>query len=338
MTYTDLFGRQHRYGPPATAVPLSGTVTFNAEQEWGKLCVRGLKFPHYEGPSSLSRVVGDCLYPLLVEGKHQLRIAPMGPDDVLVDGGLYVLELGGLAHSSLAEELRAKFNLGENFVICKILRWIVDEWYVVFKDGMSPLSRYGAVVAQVVAVLPLIAPLTGCAPTPEHTRQDHVCNNPFDAASPACASIDPNAVSTIGSANSATNVASGGAINVNTNTTVISLTVTTTGAAVEVDASCTAQILNSVGGFMTVANLKIFRDGSAVSGAEWDPTNGGSSGNLNSTTMPQSQQVTLTVTDAPAAGSHTYSLVMNTTWSHSTSGIASLNCFNNFIKVREIKR
>jgi len=54
--------------------------------------------------------------------------------------------------------------------------------------------------------------------------------------------------------------------------------------------------------------------------------------------MPQPQQVTLVVTNTPSAGSHTFSLMMNTTWSNSGAGVADLQCANNFIKVRLIKK
>ena len=134
----------------------------NADEEWQKLCARGLSFPPYHGPSQLRGIRGDCLYPLLIEGQHAIRCTPMTPDEPIVDGGLYMLDLGNSAHNSEAEAYRAKHGLAprESFVIAKFLRWVGFEWYAVCKDSLVSLNEYGPVLAMVVAVLPL----TGCAP------------------------------------------------------------------------------------------------------------------------------------------------------------------------------
>jgi hypothetical protein len=151
------------------------------------------------------------------------------------------------------------------------------------------------------------------------------------------ASIDPNAVSTIGSANSAANVSGLGAQHTLVNTTIISLSVLTTGAPVEVDGGASIQLLTINNTNLTPCTISIFRDGTQVPGMIWDPTNGGNITQFAGVT--NGQQITLVVTDNPAAGSHTYTLVCSARWDILTgTGGADVNCTNNYIKVREIKK
>lgn len=191
--YKDPFGREHRYAPPAGWVRKDGTIHFNADEDWQRLCAQGLAFPDYRGPARLFGVRGDCLEPL-VTSQHMVRQRPVAPDEPLIDGGLYVMELGASAENSEAAAYREKHGIapGEKFVIMKFLRWIGDEWYAQCKDSVLRLSEYGAVIAMVVAVLPL----AGCAPSAEvHARQS-ACGNPFDAQSAECAQVSPNAATT----------------------------------------------------------------------------------------------------------------------------------------------
>jgi hypothetical protein len=334
MTWIDPFGKEHRYGPPVGWKPPQ-RETFSVDAEWAAICARGLEFPDYRGLTSLRGVRGDCLYPLVTD-QQMLKVRRVAPDEELVSGRLYCVQWTNEVEAQIYRD-KIGIESKEPIVIAKFLYFTAFEWWCICKESMTKLGN-SIVVGEVVGVVATAAALfaAGCAPEATvHARMP--CNNPFDAGSAVCSAVGANAVSTIGSANSATAVTSSGAIHVNTNTTIISLTVTTTGQPVEVDGSFTAQVLSSGNGSLTVCNAKIFRDGSAVAGAEWDPTNGGGN-SLSFSTMPQSQQVTLVVTDAPAAGSHTYSIVMNTTYTNAGSGLGELQATNNFIKVREIKR
>jgi hypothetical protein len=161
--YTDIFNVEHRYAPPGGWVLRAHTVNFSAAEEWAALVERGLSFPEYRGPSTLTPVRGDCLEPLITQ-KHMLRTRPVAVDEPLIDGGLYAIELGASAENSEAAAYREKHGMepGESFVICKFLRWIGMEWFAQAKDSVSRLSEYGAVVAMVVAV-------SGCEPV--HSAQ-----------------------------------------------------------------------------------------------------------------------------------------------------------------------
>jgi hypothetical protein len=332
--YTDPFGKEHRYGPPAGWVqPAHQSL---GPEDWDALVERGLQFEPYDGETILSTTSGNCLAPLLVGGNHYLKLRALDADEQLVDGGLYVVKPED--QEAMRRLIRERLGIMKTgtVTIAKFLRFASFEWWCVNREGIDKLGM-GYVTHQVVGVITFAAlAAAGCGDA-VHAHA-HPCGNPFDVASPICSEIGLNAVSTIGSANSATNVSSAGAtINVSTNTTVISLAVTTTGQPIEVDASCTAWVGSTTGGSLGQAEFRIFRDGTAVTGATADLTQGGLV-SLNSSSTLTGSQVTLVVTDAPAAGSHSYALVMTTTFHNSGSGTANLNASNNFIKVREIKR
>jgi hypothetical protein len=151
--YVDLYGIEHRYSPPAGWVQRDGTVHFSAADDWARMVAKGLDFPEYSGPSSLSFVRGDCLEPLITS-QHALRLRPVALDAALIDGGLYCIELGASAESSETAAYRKQFGIapGELFTITKFLRWIGSEWYAQCKDTVCRLDQYGVVVAMVVAV------------------------------------------------------------------------------------------------------------------------------------------------------------------------------------------
>jgi hypothetical protein len=146
-----------------------------------------------------------------------------------------------------------------------------------------------------------------------------------------------NAASVMTSAQSAATVVNTGVHSTLEDKDMISVTVTTSGFPVAIDAACSALIFTASGSSMSVANLKIYRDGAPVAGAVWDPTNGGTIA-VGFATMPQGAQVTLTVTDTPAAGTHTYTLHSQCTLQFASSGSGNIQTSNNFIKVREIKK
>ena len=147
-------GREHRYAPPVEWTPPTGQVSFHADQEWEALVERGLSFPDYEGPSYISRVRGDCLEPLITD-QHVLRARSVSPDEQLIDGGIYALELGASASDAAVYRNRMGIPAEETIVIAKVLRFIGYEWYAVCKDSLVSLNEYGDVIAMIVAVLPL---------------------------------------------------------------------------------------------------------------------------------------------------------------------------------------
>jgi hypothetical protein len=158
--YIDIYRKTHRYAPPAGWVQRDGAESFSAAEDWAVLAAMGLDLPQYFGPSALSPVRGDCLEPLITD-RHMLRTRPVAPDEPLIDGHVYVLELGASADGDEAAAYREKWGMlpGEKFVIAKVLRWIGGEWYAQCRDSVASLEGYGAVVARVVEVLPLLAPL-----------------------------------------------------------------------------------------------------------------------------------------------------------------------------------
>ncbi len=121
--YTDPWRRKHRYAPPAGWAPKDGNPSFFRCRRFGDECRRDLEFPKYRGPSGLRGVRGDCLEPLVTQ-RHILHVRPVRPDELLIDGGLYTLELGESAQSSEAIAYREKWGVGagEAFVITKFAR------------------------------------------------------------------------------------------------------------------------------------------------------------------------------------------------------------------------
>lgn len=151
--------------------------------------------------------------------------------------------------------------------------------------------------------------------------------------------IGQDAASSVASAQSATSV--GITMNSSAGFTrsvdVILVTVTTTGNPVAIDVGSSVNAVVAHQCIMNPCNISVYRDGSQVVSSIWDPTNGGADP-ISETYGVNGQQITLSVTDSPAAGTHIYSMHVN----GSTSGIGVvvgvIACANNFIKVREYKR
>lgn len=151
------------------------------------------------------------------------------------------------------------------------------------------------------------------------------------------AQIGVNAASTMNSAAVSSSISVvAGLAGVLVNTDIISFTLTTTGQPVAIDAACTAFTGGASGVSCSIVNLSVYRDGTQVAGMIWDPTNGGLT-NIGGSSIAFAIPVTLTVTDAPAAGSHTYTL-HGQIQRASGAGTMTIACTENFIKVREIKR
>lgn len=180
--YKDVWGKEHRYGPPAGWVRKDGTESIS-QDEFQKIILRGLHFPDYVGPSNLLTTNGNCLHPLVREGKIY-RTRPVAPDEDLIDGALYVFECDWKGDSEAVREYCEKMGapMGSKNVIMKFLRFVCGEWWYVCNQGIGKLSSCGgvAVLAMVVGVVPL----AGCN-SPAGARQSP-CGNPFDALSIAC--------------------------------------------------------------------------------------------------------------------------------------------------------
>jgi hypothetical protein len=154
------------------------------------------------------------------------------------------------------------------------------------------------------------------------------------------ASIDPNAVSTIGSATNANTVTLTGPHSNSIQVSVISITVVTTGGPTEIDASCTASVVTANGSWFNPCGWYIQRDGAPLihngfydATAEGNYQVGTGEGNLSN-----GQQITLTITDTPTAGTHIYQFVMSGGLNVASSGSGTMSSANARIKVHEIKK
>lgn len=185
--YVDVFGQHHRYGPPPGWVRPE-RESFSASAAWARLIERGLRFEPYSGPSLLNNVRGDCLEPLIVAGKHLLRVRSVAPDELLVDGGLYVIRWD-CDEETQSYRSRIGVPATEQIVIAKFLRYIGGEWWCQSSDSICRLD--GTVVGQVVGV---IAAAAGCAQQAiVHARQPY--RNPWAEDSAACGQLGVNAAS-----------------------------------------------------------------------------------------------------------------------------------------------
>jgi hypothetical protein len=204
--YTDPVGKQHRYGPPAGWVQ-PARESFNAAEDWQRLCERGLQFKPYYGPTQRSFVRGDCLEPLIVAGRHMLITRAVSPDEPLVDGGLYFIAWNN--NDPGIQIYRDKIGVPptEKIVIAKFLRFIGGEWWCQCKDSIAHLYD-NLVVAEIVDVITLGAGVAGCIRDTVHARQP-ICN-PFGPESSECSQISANAATMTLIANN--NSGSGGTI------------------------------------------------------------------------------------------------------------------------------
>jgi hypothetical protein len=138
--YVDLWGKEHRYGPPAGWV-MPERECFSADDDWRRLVAQGLKFEPYSGPTRLCGVRGDCLEPLLVAGQHMLKVRPIAPGEPLIDGGLYCIKWDE-ADATLLPAYKAKWGIQsqERITIVKFLRFIGGEWRAQCKDSRCNIS------------------------------------------------------------------------------------------------------------------------------------------------------------------------------------------------------
>jgi hypothetical protein len=187
--YRDPFGQEHRYAPPAGWTP-PASERFSVDEEWEKICARGLSFEPFDGPTQLHGVRGECLNPLITD-QHLLRIRAVAPDEPLQNGRLYSILW---TNEDEAQAYRDKIGVTNKapIMITKFLYFTGFEWWCLCKDSMTKLGS-AIVVGEVVGVLSAAAVLAGCGPgAPVHARQA-ACGNPFDAASSECSGIGANA-------------------------------------------------------------------------------------------------------------------------------------------------
>jgi hypothetical protein len=270
---------------------------------------------------------GDCLEPLIVAGDLMyidMHAAPQHGDLVLFQWSEAVQESwrkDARRPEWIAKHGNADFSRGiKLYWQYPILDWLPPEYYLLTNTDLREAKDH-----KILGVVRAIE------------RNGELLMGDIVRRTVAAASIDPNAVSTIGSAQSSTLVACQGVNHAVQSTAVISLSVLTTGAPTEIDVNTSVLVTTGGSAGLTTGLMQIFRDGSAVAGAEWDATGGGTISVFNSQFAPI--PITLVVTDNPGAGSHTYTLQATVRWDVVTgSGSAAFSCTNNFIKVREIKK
>lgn len=151
--------------------------------------------------------------------------------------------------------------------------------------------------------------------------------------------IGQNAASSVASAQSATTV--GVSMNSSAGFTrsvdIISATVTTTGNPVAIDTASNVVATAAHQCVINPFNISVYRDGTQIASSIWDPTNAGANPVTENYSV-NGQLITLSVTDTPTAGTHTYTMHVNATTGGIGVVVGIINCTNNFIKVREYKR
>jgi hypothetical protein len=181
--WKDVFGKEHRYGPPEGWV-MPATEQFSSQEEWPKLVARGVHFPEYDGPFDLTTTRGTCLNPLLWSKDAVYRTRPVAPDEQLVDGALYIISRDWADEESV-EEYTAKTGLPkmEKKVFMNFLRFACFEWWTVCNEGVGKLEILPGL--QIIAMVVGVTTLGACAPSA--TARQSPCGNPFDAMSVVCA-------------------------------------------------------------------------------------------------------------------------------------------------------
>jgi hypothetical protein len=156
--FVDIYGRAHRYPPPAKLMPRTNPNRFDAAEDWARIVAEGLQFEPCTGATFLvSSICGDCLEPLLIEGQHALVIRAVEPDEPFIDGGLYCIEWANKDEQHAYTDAHG-LPRTERFLISKFLRFLPElghpfgEWYCQCKDSIAPLN--GEAVYKVVGVVP----------------------------------------------------------------------------------------------------------------------------------------------------------------------------------------
>jgi hypothetical protein len=333
--YVDPFGRESLYAPPVDWVRRDGQESLGPK-DWDALVGHGLEFSPYAGPTSIRMIRGTCLNPLLCAG-DLITVRPVGDDEPLVDGGLYVI---AWSNEEEVQVYRDSINLPATELvveIAKFLRYIGGEWWCQCADSLARLD--GIVVAMVVGMVSLSA----CTPEAQsvHARQP-LCGDPFDAESVAGAQLGNNAASQILSAAfSGIFPASIFGITVAANSTtaltsVFTMSGTMSGAPVAIDLIMGLSVTTITGATSWSAAVTVYRDGAAIAGATTATLR--STNSVWAAGTGQTYPIALTLVDgSPTSGAHTYAIMITGTVSGGTAN-ATVNATTCSFKVREIKR
>jgi hypothetical protein len=137
--------------PPPVGYVAPESFTFSASADWARILAKGLSFePYYYGTAAeLRPVVGDCLYPLLIECQHALITRPLAADEAIVDGDLYVIEWANADEVAAFRDSKGR-ALAHN-QIAKFLRYICGDWYTQCNDSVARLD--GNIIGKVVGVV-----------------------------------------------------------------------------------------------------------------------------------------------------------------------------------------
>jgi hypothetical protein len=260
------------------------------------------------------RAQGTCLVPLSHDGDmHWVdpQMQPQTDDIVLVEWHPDVL--AGIVERGIARGHGFLEMYGDNPppIACKLLTTCGGEYYLATNESVLALEPN-----RILGVV---------------RRIERNGISLYDSNAIGC--IAPNAASQVASNYNAAGVT---AVYPNSSTptltNLISATVTATGAPVAIDAMANVKMEFSTLYTLNLAQLVILRDGVALSNVLWD-----GSGYTGSTIIGNIP-VTLTLTDTPSAGSHTYTLAANLAGTNSGTGNFDLKCTQLMIKIREYKR
>lgn len=125
------------------------------------------------------------------------------------------------------------------------------------------------------------------------------------------------------------------------NADVLTAAITSTGSPVGIDVTSTLSAGLEHASFTSPMNAIVTRDGTQIGTAQFDIYDWVVNTTATGTVIAEwSTQLTLTVVDAPSAGSHTYALHLNSAQASASAGtvVADVIFTNSVIKVREYKR
>src|SRR5258707_1218693 len=133
--YTTPWGKTYRYAPPAGWVMPEGQQNLGID-DWYELVARGYKFEPYDGPRFISRARGSCLSPLF-DGPHYYEVRPIEPEELLIDGGLYLVEPEEQEETRDYIKKMLGLSITGRVSITKFLRFVAFEWYLLFNEGVD---------------------------------------------------------------------------------------------------------------------------------------------------------------------------------------------------------
>jgi hypothetical protein len=259
---------------------------------------------------------GTCLEPIL-SGDRQVVYYEAGARPI--DGDMIVVRWTAAEVTEYRERTgRLSVALG-----AKLFKHFGGTDYIVSREGIYPLAK-----VELVGVIRCVVPVLKAAEISVAQVAVHAGQIQANAASQMLSNYSATAVSTNN------NVTQGAGSSTNAN--VITATITTSGFAMAIDVGCTVTLTGGgvPGSSFTSGILDVFMDGASIGSAKWDGTN---LANYGGGSTPPAIQVTLSATNTPSPGAHTYALHAHVAGSGSAWS-CTIACVNNFIKVREIKK